>query len=80
LLEENNSKHGFLFLLANASPIGEVKERSFLKWFSTKKLSSTKIIPSDAWLIKEKLREEIPVVEELLLAKKNKIEMKLIKK
>ena len=49
-------------------------EHGELKWFKIKDLSKEKIIPSDTWLIKNKLNSKIDVADSVM--KENKGELR----
>jgi len=66
LVERQSSKHGFVFFLVRARPLGEIRETAFLKWFSIARLPKRGVIASDYWMIKNKLDSKADVVEEFI--------------
>jgi len=81
LIEDDLSKHGFVFFLVEARVIDEKQfnEKEFLKWFDISKLKKREVIASDYWMIKEKLLQEqnIEVVEETVNEHKKTTKMNL---
>jgi ADP-ribose pyrophosphatase YjhB (NUDIX family) len=61
VLEDANTKHSFLLFFVTAK-VNAMKE-SEGKWFSLKELERMNVIPSDLWLLKNKLSEKIPYHE-----------------
>lgn len=79
LLEKGNYQHGFLLMTALVTPKTDVKEKSYLKWFSLSKLPKRKIIASDYWIIQNKLKDSVSITEEIIHPKKKLTLMQLIK-
>lgn len=71
-LIEGEIKHSFVFFLTRAKLIKPLENISNLpseervEWFSLSKLPKNKMIASDYWLIKNKLKSKIEIVEEIL--------------
>ena len=70
---EKESKHSFVFFFVLVEPTSKTIEHPGLKWFILKKISKSKIIASDYWLIKNKIDSKAEVVEEVLSMKGSKI-------
>ena len=81
LIEEDLSKHGFVFFLVEVNALDEkqVKEKDFLKWFDISRLKKREVIASDYWMIKEKLAEgqNVEVVEETINEREKTTKMNL---
>jgi len=78
-VEENNDiKHAFILFLSKAIPLTDVKEKINLRWFDIKTLKEKNIIPSDYWLIKNKLSSKIKIEEEVLKENKGEMEIRWI--
>lgn len=67
--DENVIKHSFIhfFVKMNANETKvKISERGELKWFKISSVEKEKIIPSDLWLIKNKLSSKIAVKSALM--------------
>jgi ADP-ribose pyrophosphatase YjhB (NUDIX family) len=62
--ERGELKHSFLLFFCSAAV--SAVPRGTGRWVSLKKLGALKIIPSDAWLLRKKLRSTLPVHEVLM--------------
>ena len=75
-VEENNEiKHAFILFLTKVQPLTEIKEKTNVKWFNIKNLKPNKVIPSDYWLIQNKLNSKINIPEETLKENKRKLDI-----
>jgi len=71
ILHEKYLKKGkiggaFLLFFVKVSPINGIREKEDVKWFSKSELKKIKIVPSDLWLIENKLNSKIDIKEELV--------------
>jgi len=64
--EKGRIKNAFILFLAKVSPANEIKEKESIKWFSKTDLKKLKIVPSDLWLIENKMSSKIYIGEEML--------------
>jgi ADP-ribose pyrophosphatase YjhB (NUDIX family) len=64
--ENGKIKNAFVLFLTKVSPTNEIKEKEDIKWFGKTDLKTLKIVPSDLWLIENKLNSKIDVKEEIL--------------
>jgi len=64
--ENEETKHAFILFLTKVQPLNKIKEKSYVKWFDIKTLKQKNIIPSDYWLIKNKLNSKISIPEEVI--------------
>jgi len=82
LIEEDLSKHGFVFFLVEVSldDATKFKEKEFLKWFDVSKLKKREVIASDYWMIKEKLgvNMQVEVVEETVNQREKTTKLNLL--
>jgi ADP-ribose pyrophosphatase YjhB (NUDIX family) len=63
---EDIIKHSFIHFfvrMQSESPELKQSESGELKWFSIKELDKEKVIPSDLWLIKNRLNSDIEVID-----------------
>ncbi|MFQ5475134.1 MAG: NUDIX hydrolase [Candidatus Nanoarchaeia archaeon] len=67
---DNEVKNSFVFFLVLTEPLNEIKEKDDLKWFSIEELEQLKMIPSDRWLLLNKLDDRAEVVEEFILGER----------
>jgi ADP-ribose pyrophosphatase YjhB (NUDIX family)/predicted DNA-binding transcriptional regulator len=73
---EDIIKHSFIhfFIKMNSKDVDfKVSEHGELKWFKIKDLDKEKVIPSDLWLIKNKLDSRAEVIESVMQENKGKL-------
>ena len=70
-------KHAYFLFFVVMKSLNQIKEKDNIKWFDINSLESIKIIPSDFWLIKNKLNEKIELTEEVIFEENNSLVMHL---
>lgn len=74
--KKDNVKNAFMLFFVKMTPLNDIKEKEDVKWCDN--FDNLDIIPSDKWLIENKLNETIDVKEELLDEKSGKLEINFI--
>jgi len=64
--QKGKIKSAFLLFFTKVSPISGIREKEDLKWLGKKDLKKIKIVPSDLWLIENKLNSRIDIREEVI--------------
>jgi ADP-ribose pyrophosphatase YjhB (NUDIX family) len=62
-VEQEQVKHAFLLVFTRATPVNSIKEKDDIKWFDISDLPEN-MIPSDRWLVQNKLDSTVDVKEE----------------
>ncbi|MBW3022771.1 NUDIX domain-containing protein [Candidatus Woesearchaeota archaeon] len=70
-------RSSFILFLTKAKPESEIKEKEAVKWVNVVEAGKLRIIPSDLWLIQNKLNSRIKVAEEVI-EEDNELTMKFI--
>jgi len=65
MVEADNIKHAFLILFTKAVPNNSIKENEDVRWFDIGSLPE-KMIPSDKWLVQNRLESRIDFKEEII--------------
>ena len=76
--ENGKIKNAFILFLVKVYPTNEIKEKESIKWFSKSDLKKLKIVPSDLWLIQNRLNSKIDVRDEILNDTKEGLGIKFI--
>jgi len=76
--EKGKIKNAFVLFFTKAHPLNEIKEKDCIKWFAKRELEKLKIVPSDMWLIDNKLNCRIDVKEEILEEQDGSLYIKFI--
>ena len=71
-------KHAYLIVFTRATPLNEIKEKDDIKWFDITALPD-KMIPSDRWLLQNKLNSKIEVMEESMTNNEGSLGLKMDK-
>ena len=82
ILHEKYLKKGkigsaFLLFFVKVSPLNEIREKEDVKWFSKADLKKIRIVPSDLWLVENKLNSKIDLKEEVI-EEGNELSMKFL--
>ena len=78
-VEENGEiKHAIILFLTKVQPLTGIKEKPAVKWFNLSKLKQKSIIPSDYWLIKNKLNSKVSIPEETLKEKNGRLSIEFL--
>ncbi len=73
-----NVKNAFILFLTRAKALNEIKEKEHLKYFGRDETKNINMVPSDLWLIENRLDKNIDVREEMLEETKGRLSMKLL--
>jgi ADP-ribose pyrophosphatase YjhB (NUDIX family) len=71
---DDELKHGFLIVFTLAKPLNSIKDKDDVKWFDLGSLPDN-MIPSDQWLVENRLESRIELHEERILEKDGKVEI-----
>jgi ADP-ribose pyrophosphatase YjhB (NUDIX family) len=72
--EDGEVKHAFLILFTKTIPLNSISEKDDVKWFRIGRLPA-KMIPSDRWLVANKLEDKMDIKEETIKSKGDCLEM-----
>lgn len=75
--ENDESKSAFMLFFVLTEPISEIKEQDNLKWFTKEEIDQLKMIPSDKWLMLNKINSTIDVIEETINEESDKLSMEM---
>lgn len=64
--EKGEIKSAFVLFFVLVEPMSNIKEKEDLKWYSLDEVKKLKMIPSDNWLLLNKLDSEVAVVQETI--------------
>ncbi len=70
-------KHAYFLFFVIMNPLSEIKEKQNIKWFDINEVENLKIIPSDLWLIKNKLNSKIELTEEFIIENNDSLKMQI---
>ena len=74
---DNEIKHAYFLFFVIMNPLNQIKEKQNIKWFNIKEINKLKIIPSDLWLIKNKLNSKIELTEEFIIENNDSLKMQI---
>ncbi len=69
-------KHAFMIIFTCASPLNEIKEKENIRWFALDELPDD-MIPSDKWLVQNKVDSRIDLCEESICTDNDSFSMSL---
>ncbi|MFH1063819.1 MAG: NUDIX domain-containing protein [Candidatus Woesearchaeota archaeon] len=75
-IESGEVKHAFIMLFTKVAPLNEIKEKDDIKWFALDNLPDD-MIPSDRWLVQNKLDSRIEICEESISSEGDSFDMEL---
>ncbi len=70
-------KHAYFLFFVVMKPLTQIKDKENIKWFGLNELKDVKIIPSDLWLIQNKLNEKIELTSEVIIEENNSLVMQM---
>ncbi|MBW2997636.1 NUDIX domain-containing protein [Candidatus Woesearchaeota archaeon] len=69
-------KHGFLIVFTKTSPLNSIKDKENVRWFDVSALPDG-MIPSDKWLLQEKMGSRIELEEETIVDESGVLDIKM---
>ncbi|MFC1742098.1 NUDIX domain-containing protein [Nanoarchaeota archaeon] len=73
--EDDELKHAYVIIFALARPLGEIKGTDSVQWFDLSALPDD-MIPSDRWLVENKLNSRVELDEETINESSGKLEIR----
>ena len=65
--DRETTKSAFVLFFVLAEPISTIKQKPDLKWFSREEIRKLKMIPSDQWLVLNRLNSNVEVIQESII-------------
>ena len=65
--DRETTKSAFVLFFVLVEPKTTIKEKPDLKWFSKEEIRTLKMIPSDQWLVLNKLNSNVEVIQESII-------------
>ena len=75
--EDDEVKHAYFLFFVVMELSSEIKEKQNIKWFDLNEVDKLKIIPSDLWLIQNKLNSKIDIMEEFIVENNDSLKMQM---
>lgn len=75
--DDEEIKHAYFLFFVVMNSSNEIKEKQNMKWFDLSEVDKLKIIPSDLWLIQNKLNSKLDVMEEFIVENNDSLKMQM---
>jgi len=76
--EKGKIKNAFVIFLTRVRALSAIREKEDIKWFGMPALEKLRIVPSDLWLVQNRLNSVIEVKEEILEEEKGQLSIRFI--